>query len=258
MLKGFRILLGIVIVAAFIAMNYGQISGSIDMAKSAFTTGLDSAEVGEALRRGSSRQLRSNRIGGQRYRVTEVIDGDTYEVSGGPTGNGTVRVRLIGIDTPETHGGSKLAEQAQMWNVSKGTVQRWGRQASQTARRLIRGRDVFLELDPAYADEDHRGRHGRLLAYVWVAGEDGTPGYMLNEEILKWGLARATDYGDYVYEPRFQAIEKNLRRSGQYPWAAARQGAAPGHSLEATGVPEATRSMEARGTGGSASSDAAR
>jgi endonuclease YncB( thermonuclease family) len=76
--------------------------------------------------------------------VTDVIDGDTVEITTGE------HVRLIGIDTPEIGECGYAAATAAM-------------------RRMVEGRTVVL-VDPASVrDED---TYGRLLRYVEVAGTD--------------------------------------------------------------------------------------
>ena len=91
-------------------------------------------------------------------RVTSVIDGDTLKVR---FANGvTTRVRLIGIDTPETK--------------QPGTrVQCGGRDATARMKKLAlrngRGRSVRLRTDPT---QDLTDRYGRVLAYVSAGGDD--------------------------------------------------------------------------------------
>jgi len=77
--------------------------------------------------------------------VVHVVDGDTLDVDLA----GTVeRVRLIGIDTPET--------------VKPNTpVECFGRDASAYAKYLLDGQAVYIEDDPS---QDSRDRYGRLLA----------------------------------------------------------------------------------------------
>ena len=77
--------------------------------------------------------------------VTSVTDGDTIVVR---LASGTEeRVRLIGVDTPE----------------STGQVEPFGREAANFTRERVAGKSVFLEIDVA-----ERDRFGRLLAYVWL------------------------------------------------------------------------------------------
>jgi micrococcal nuclease len=82
-------------------------------------------------------------------RVQRVIDGDTIAVS--VDGGRERSVRLLGIDTPETH--------------RPGTpIECGGPEASANMRRLAPpGTAVTLETDPS---QDRIDRYGRLLAYV--------------------------------------------------------------------------------------------
>lgn len=107
-----------------------------------------------------------------RATVTSVADGDTVRVRLA-SGQGE-RVRLIGIDAPET--GDCLS-----------------RQATAAARRLALGRDVTLLGDGTQATRD---RYGRLLAYVWLPG-----GHDLGFRMIALGLARV-----YVYERPFARL----------------------------------------------------
>lgn len=81
--------------------------------------------------------------------VTRVVDGDTLHVKVGGT---TEKVRLIGIDTPETHGPGGLKE-----CYGEESTKRMSQLAPVgTPVRLVR-------------DVDARDRYGRLLAYVYRA-----------------------------------------------------------------------------------------
>ncbi|UMG93549.1 thermonuclease family protein [Nocardioides sp. TF02-7] len=85
-------------------------------------------------------------------KVVRVIDGDTVVVKlvRGPK----VRVRLLGIDTPEVSGRAECG----------------GRQATASARTLMpRGKRVLLLRDGTQRNTD---RYGRLLRYVMRNGKD--------------------------------------------------------------------------------------
>jgi micrococcal nuclease len=112
-----------------------------------------------------------------RARVTRVIDGDTVDVV---VTVGRTRVRLIGVDTPELHGGRKLDRDAARSRRSKAAIQALGREAAAYTRRRLLGRTIALEYDVQRHD-----RYGRTLAYVWLA--DGT---LFNLELLRVGQAR--------------------------------------------------------------------
>ena len=98
----------------------------------------------------------------QTFKCTRVVDGDTIIL-----GNGE-RVRLIGVDTPETKHTNKPGEY-------------FVKEASAFTRSKVEGKDVRLEYD-----QQQRDKYGRLLAYVYLM--DGT---FLNAEIIKQGYGNA-------------------------------------------------------------------
>ncbi len=65
-----------------------------------------------------------------------------------------MKVRYIGVDTPETH------------HPMRG-VEPYGKEAAEANRKLVDGKTVRLEFDVQQLD-----RYKRLLAYVYL--EDGT------------------------------------------------------------------------------------
>ena len=99
--------------------------------------------------------------------VVEVIDGDTVRVRF-PGRSAHESVRLIGIDTPETHGPGGLREC-------------FGAEASaRTAELLPAGTEVRLE-----RDAEARDRYARLLAYVYRKRD----GLFVNLELARGGFA---------------------------------------------------------------------
>jgi micrococcal nuclease len=130
--------------------------------------------------------------------VIHAVDGDTLDVD--LRTGGEIDVRLIGIDTPETH--------------RPGTpIECGGPQASAHMHRLADGKKVTLVTDPS---QDRFDRYGRLLAYAIRRG-----GFDLNLEQLRSGWAEV-----YVYESnpfrRFNAFnraERSARRADRGVWA---------------------------------------
>jgi micrococcal nuclease len=126
--------------------------------------------------------------------VRRVVDGDTLLLASG------ARVRLQGIDTPET-----VAQDR--------PVERWGPEASQFTKDFIQraGRRVRLTFSL-----ERKDRHDRFLAFVW----DGN--VMLNEELVRAGLANARL--DYRYsgpmKRRLAAAQDDARRAGRGIWSA--------------------------------------
>ncbi|MGE0626187.1 MAG: thermonuclease family protein [Hyphomicrobiaceae bacterium] len=125
--------------------------------------------------------------------AARVVDGDTIVI-------GDVRVRLEGIDAPETS-----------QNCSRSLIGNWacGHEAARHLDRLVRGRQV--ECRSVGAD-----RYGRMLGICTVAGRD------INAAMIRDGMAWA-----FVrYSTRYVGIEAQARQKklgiwqgkAQRPW----------------------------------------
>jgi micrococcal nuclease len=127
------------------------------------------------------------------HEVGRVVDGDTLLLASG------ARVRLQGIDTPET--------------VREGhAVENWGPQASQFTKDFVECADQRVRLTFSLERKD---RYDRFLAFVW----DGE--VMLNEELVRAGLAHARL--DYRYsgpmKRRLATAQNEARRAGRGLWS---------------------------------------
>jgi micrococcal nuclease len=137
-------------------------------------------------------------------RVTRVIDGDTIAVSIGPgpagPGGGERAVRLLGIDTPETH--------------RPGTpIECGGPEASASMERLApAGTGVVLEPDPS---QDRVDRYGRLLAYVRLPG-----GRLAEDAQLEAGWATVYVFAGHPVsrDPAFRRAQAAARAAGRGVW----------------------------------------
>lgn len=116
--------------------------------------------------------------------VIRVIDGDTLVVQRDSI-QGPEKVRLIGIDTPES-----VASEEYLAETNKQNTQA-GRDASIfTATIAPAGATVWLQLD-----EEPQDQYGRTLAYVWVElpssinSEEEIRQKMLNAILLTEGYA---------------------------------------------------------------------
>jgi len=127
----------------------------------------------------------------QIVRVRRVVDGDTLLLKDG------TRVRMIGIDTPETK--------------KEGTpVQPFGPEASEYTKKFCEGGTVRLVFDGERHDD-----YGRLLAHVYL--EDR----FLSEELIRLGLARVLyrhPYSDAMKD-RFRAAENAAKREKKGIWS---------------------------------------
>lgn len=122
--------------------------------------------------------------------VKRVIDGDTLELENGE------KVRLIGVDTPETVDPRK-------------PVERFGKEASEFTRKLCEGKRVWLEYDQTRSD-----KYLRTLAYVHL--EDGR---VLNEEIIRYGYGHAYTEYPFKHMEKYRELERQAREAETGLWA---------------------------------------
>lgn len=130
------------------------------------------------------------------FNVVKVVDGDTMDVS---INGQTERLRLIGIDTPETVDPRK-------------PVQCFGREASDKAKSLLSSARVAIEQD---ASQGERDKYGRLLVYVFL--EDGTN---FNRYMIAEGYAHEYTYRvPYKYQTTFKAAQRAASDNEKGLWA---------------------------------------
>jgi micrococcal nuclease len=128
--------------------------------------------------------------------VTDVVDGDTLDVD---IGGEQVRLRLIGIDTPESVDPRR-------------PVECYGVEASNKANELLGGQMVYLEPDPS---QDERDRFGRLLRFVWLAD-----GRLFNLEMIAQGYAYEYTYdAKYKYQAEFRAAQAQAQTQQLGLWS---------------------------------------
>ncbi len=126
--------------------------------------------------------------------VRRVVDGDTLVLEN------KERVRLIGVDTPET-------------KHPRRPVEYYGKEASAFTKRMVQGKRVRLEFDQANAHIGHKDRYRRTLAYVFL--EDGT---FLNAEIIKQGYGFAYTRFPFKYMDEFRRYEREAREQNRGLW----------------------------------------
>lgn len=126
-------------------------------------------------------------------KVTRVVDGDTIIVN---LNGKEERVRLIGIDTPESvHP-----------DISKNLPE--GKTAYEFTKSKLEGKEVVLEFDV-----QERDKYGRLLAYVYIDG------VMFNKTLLEEGYAKVATYPPNVkYVDEFTEIQKVARENNKGFW----------------------------------------
>ncbi|MEJ8545421.1 thermonuclease family protein [Brevibacillus borstelensis] len=122
--------------------------------------------------------------------VKRVVDGDTFEIGTGE------KVRLIGVDTPETV-------------KPNHPVEPYGKEASNFTKELLTGQEVRLVFDVEPHD-----RYKRLLAYVYLM--DGT---FVNEKLVREGYARIMTVPPNVAKADvFLQAEREAREQNRGLW----------------------------------------
>jgi endonuclease YncB( thermonuclease family) len=128
------------------------------------------------------------------YSVTHFSDGDTFSVDM----NGKKEtVRLIGVDTPETHDPDV-------------PVQCYGPAASAYTKNLIGSQKVRLEADPT---NQNRDRYNRLLRYVYLPD-----GRLIQEEIIKNGYGFAYTLFPFTKKNDFIKLQDQAKAAGKGLW----------------------------------------
>lgn len=134
------------------------------------------------------------------FNVVAVIDGDTIDVAS-PGGGEPLRVRLWGIDTPET---------AKPFLDEPTPAEPLAEEAMALTRKLCLGQTVRLYLER----HELRGKYGRLLAHVELP--DGS---VLNEHLLIAGLARFESRFDHSRFDRYELLEQQARYDHAGLWS---------------------------------------
>jgi micrococcal nuclease len=178
--------------------------------------------------------------GAQPAALVSVSDGDTIRVN---VGDRVETVRLILIDTPETHAPNTPPEC-------------YGAEATAFLEGLLPvGSALYLETDVS-----ERDRFGRLLRYVWL--DRGGEVYLVNEAMVRAGYAAQSTFPpDVKYEERIQEAARFARQHGYGLWSTCETDAkgdtnelggtaaelTPGERHPGTPVPEQTEVVDPAG-----------
>lgn len=122
-------------------------------------------------------------------KVTRIIDGDTFEIEGG------IKVRLIGVNTPEMNGG-------------KTKIECFAKEATEELTRLLQDKRVRLEKDVSETD-----KYGRLLRYTYL--DD----VFINDLLVRDGYAQVATYPpDVKYLEIFLKSQKYAKENNFGLW----------------------------------------
>lgn len=127
--------------------------------------------------------------------VKQIVDGDTFWAE--YESKERVKVRLIGIDAPETRP-SQYKE-----------IGYFGEEAKTHLRSLIADKEIFLQFDIDTFDQ-----YGRTLAYVYL--EDGR---FVNAEMIAGGYAKVVTFPPNVkHVDFFIKLQRKARKEGVGVW----------------------------------------
>lgn len=138
-----------------------------------------------------------------RGRVSWIHDGDTLEVEG------LGRVRLLGVDTPETKDSARDRFYQDRFGIAQPRLRQTAQAALQFNIRHAKGQIVTLRFDG-----ERRDRHGRLLAYVILPD-----GRNLNLLLVEEGLASVYRRFDFRLKEDFLRAEDQARQRRKGLWA---------------------------------------
>lgn len=137
---------------------------------------------------------------GNKAKVVHMIDPDSYIVM---RDGKITKIQLIGVDAPEV-------------NVYDGKKNRqcFGGEAEDLAANLFfkENREITMENDAAAGETDP---YGRSLKYVYLAD-----GRMLNEELIKEGLARVYYDSEHNYSEhdKFENLQEEAKKENRGLW----------------------------------------
>jgi len=134
---------------------------------------------------------------GETFTVVSVIDGDTFDIDIPDGRYEHTRIRLLGIDTPETK-----SEQS--------GVMYFDPEAADFTKKLILGKSVTVYLD---SPNPTRGKYGRLLAYVKLPD-----GGFLNEILLTEGCAYADTRFSHSFYNKYKQLQSRARSAKKGLW----------------------------------------
>jgi micrococcal nuclease len=133
----------------------------------------------------------------QSFPVAKIIDGDTIDLAIPDGTYQTTRVRLLGVDTPETK------------NPNTG-VMYFGPEASEFTRKLCENQRVTVLLDTV---AEQRDRYGRILAHVRLP--DGS---ILGQQLIAEGYGYADLRFEHSFYDTYAQLQEQAIREKKGLW----------------------------------------
>lgn len=123
-------------------------------------------------------------------KVVRVIDGDTIEIEG------KIKVRYIGVNTPELHDPRK-------------PIECFGQTASDENKKLVEGKEVYIQKDISETD-----KFKRLLRYVWVGD------IFVNDYLVRQGFAQVSTFPpDVKFQQQFIEAQTEAKENKRGLWS---------------------------------------
>jgi micrococcal nuclease len=129
------------------------------------------------------------------FYVAKVYDGDTIGVE---MAGSLEKIRMIGVDTPETH-------------KPHTPPQCYGAEASRFTTEHLLHKTVRLTADP---ETDNRDRYDRLLRFIYTEN-----GELWNQKLIAEGYAPAYTSFPFTKSPEFVASQETARAQHIGLWA---------------------------------------
>ncbi len=132
------------------------------------------------------------------YTVIRIVDGDTFVAEKDGV---SVRVRLMGVDTPESVHPDK-------------EVEYFALEASAFLKTILQDEEIYFTFDQNNAATNHTDRYGRLLAYAHRLRD----GLLINTHLIKEGYGYA--YLKYPFEhmEEYLELQRGAREAGKGLW----------------------------------------
>jgi endonuclease YncB( thermonuclease family) len=134
---------------------------------------------------------------GRTFTAVIVIDGDTFDIDIPDGRNDRIRIRLLGIDAPETGG-------------EQSGVMYFGLETAEFTKKLILGKSITVYLD---SPNPTRDKYGRLLAYVELPD-----GRFLNEVLLAEGCAYADSRFSHSFYNKYKQLQAAAKSGKKGLW----------------------------------------
>ena len=149
-----------------------------------------------------------DKYNGKNFIVVKVVDGDTIDINVPDRNFTTTRIRLLGIDTPETE-------------KSPTGAMYYGKEASEFTSKIALGQEVTVVMDKLSKTRD---KYNRLLCYIRFADTTlrstlrSTSGRILNEELVSEGFAYADTRFPHSYYKEYIQLEEAAQKQKKGLW----------------------------------------